>query len=39
MRQNIFSHKPPLYDLFDKAEVRALHPLCMSYVCVFAISK
>ena len=26
MLQKIFSHRPPLYDLFDKAELGALHP-------------
>ena len=26
MLQHIFSHRPPLYDLIDKAEVRTLHP-------------
>ena len=25
MLQNVFSHRPPLYDLFDKAEFGALH--------------
>ena len=25
MLQNVFSYRPPLYDLFDKAEFRALH--------------
>ena len=28
MLQNVFSHRPPLYELFDKAEFRALHTLC-----------
>ena len=28
MLQNIFSHRPPLYDLFAEAELRALPPLC-----------
>ena len=27
-----FSHRPPLYDLYDKAELRALHPLCRRYI-------
>ena len=26
--QNVFSHRPPLYDLFDKAEFTALHTPC-----------
>ena len=33
MLQNIFSHRPPLYDVFDKAESYALHPPCK---CKFA---
>ena len=28
MLQNVFSHRPPLYHLFDKAELRALHTPC-----------
>ena len=31
MLENIFSHRSPLYDLFDKAELRALHPSCACY--------
>ena len=30
MLQNIFSHRPRLYDVFDKAELYALHPPCIS---------
>ena len=29
MLQNIFSHRPPLYDVFDKAELYALHAPCI----------
>ena len=28
MLQNIFSHRPPLYDVFDKAELCVLHESC-----------
>ena len=28
MLQNIFSHRPPLYDVFNKAELYALHVPC-----------
>ena len=28
MLQNVFSHRPPLYDIFDKAELRALYTPC-----------
>ena len=28
MLQNIFSHRPPLYDVFDKAELYVLHAPC-----------
>ena len=31
MLQNIFSHKPLLYDLFNKAEMRALPPRCFGF--------
>ena len=30
MLQNIFSHRPPLYDLFDNAELRAVHTPCIT---------
>ena len=30
MFQNIFSHRPPLYDFLDKAELRAFHTPCES---------
>ena len=43
MPLNIFSDWPPLYDLFDKAEFRALHAPCNINSCnghtrFFAIS-
>ena len=34
MLQNIFSHRPPLYNIFDKAEFRALHIPWSTNKCV-----
>ena len=34
MLQNIFSYRPPLYDLFNKAELCALHPPCVKAVAI-----
>ena len=35
MLQNIFSHRPPLYDLFYKAELRALPQLWSRIEIIF----
>ena len=35
--QNVFSHRPPLYDLFDKAEFHALHTPCIQYQLAIAM--
>ena len=29
MLQNIFSHRPPLYDVVDEAELYVLHASCL----------
>ena len=39
MIQIIFSHRPPLYDLFDKAELRALHTPCSGAAATYSIAQ
>ena len=37
--KNIFFHRPPLYNIFDKTELRALHPLCKMLTSIILCLK